>query len=70
MCSSDLYRAETRQLLCPCHQSTFDVTDGARVVFGPAARPLPQLPLQIAKDGTLSSNGDLSGPIGPDRWNP
>lgn len=69
-CPVGLYRAESHQLLCPCHQSTFDVTDGARVLFGPAARPLPQLPLQIGDGGIIESSGALSGPIGPDRWNP
>ena len=52
-------------LVCPCHYSTFDVADGAKVLFGPAGRPLPQLPLRIAADGTLEAAGPLSGDIGP-----
>ncbi|MBV9439807.1 MAG: Rieske (2Fe-2S) protein, partial [Candidatus Eremiobacteraeota bacterium] len=67
-CPVALYRAADHQLLCPCHQSTFDVRDGASVVFGPAARPLPQLPLAIDADGTLRAAGPLSGPAGPDAW--
>ena len=39
-------------LLCPCHSSTFDPKDGARVTDGPAPRNLPALPLKIS-DGTL-----------------
>jgi rieske iron-sulfur protein len=34
-------------LLCPCHRSTFDPWDGARVLGGPAPRPLPSLPLHL-----------------------
>jgi ubiquinol-cytochrome c reductase iron-sulfur subunit len=52
-------------LVCPCHYSTFDVADGGTVLFGPAGRPLPQLPLQVAADGTLEAAGPLSGDIGP-----
>jgi len=52
-------------LVCPCHYSTFDITQGARVVFGPAGRPLPQLPLMIAGDGSLLAAGPLSGDVGP-----
>jgi ubiquinol-cytochrome c reductase iron-sulfur subunit len=52
-------------LVCPCHYSTFDVATGATVVFGPAGRPLPQLPLAIAADGTLEAAGPLSGDVGP-----
>jgi ubiquinol-cytochrome c reductase iron-sulfur subunit len=52
-------------LVCPCHYSTFDVTRAAEVVFGPAGRPLPQLPLEIASDGTLVAGGPLSGDVGP-----
>jgi ubiquinol-cytochrome c reductase iron-sulfur subunit len=56
-------------LVCPCHYSTFDVTTGATVLFGPAGRPLPQLPLAIAPDGTLRAAGPLSGDIGPAWFN-
>jgi ubiquinol-cytochrome c reductase iron-sulfur subunit len=55
-------------LVCPCHYSTFDVTHGAEVVFGPAGRPLPQLPLKLGSDGTLVSAGPLSDPPGPSYW--
>jgi ubiquinol-cytochrome c reductase iron-sulfur subunit len=52
-------------LVCPCHYSTFDVADGGTVLFGPAGRPLPQLPLSLAADGSLQAAGPLSGDIGP-----
>jgi ubiquinol-cytochrome c reductase iron-sulfur subunit len=68
-CPVGLYRAEAHQLLCPCHQSTFNVLTGANPVFGPAARPLPQLPLAIDEGGYLVALGDFSEPVGPSFWN-
>jgi ubiquinol-cytochrome c reductase iron-sulfur subunit len=67
-CPVGLYQAQAGLLLCPCHQSTFDVLDGARPVFGPAARSLPQLPLALNHDGELIARGDFSGPVGPGFW--
>jgi ubiquinol-cytochrome c reductase iron-sulfur subunit len=67
-CPVGLYEVQTHQLLCPCHQSAFDVLDGARPVFGPAAAELPQLPLAIAADGTLEATADFSAPVGPAFW--
>ncbi len=55
-------------LICPCHYSTFDVLDGGSVEFGPAGRPLPQLPLRIDASGALTAAGRLSGPVGPSWW--
>ncbi len=52
-------------LVCPCHYSTFDPADGAKVLFGPAGRPLPQLPLTVDAAGYLMANGGYSGPPGP-----
>jgi ubiquinol-cytochrome c reductase iron-sulfur subunit len=67
-CPVALYREGPQQLMCPCHQSTFDVTDGGTVVFGPAARSLPQLPVELDADGTLRAGGPMSGFIGPESW--
>jgi len=67
-CPVALYRASARQLFCPCHQSTFDVLSGGTRTFGPAARALPQLPIAIARDGTLEALGDFPEPIGPGYW--
>jgi ubiquinol-cytochrome c reductase iron-sulfur subunit len=67
-CPVGLYQSEEGLLLCPCHQSTFDVYDGARPVFGPAARSLPQLPLDVDDDGYLVATGDFSDPVGPGFW--
>jgi ubiquinol-cytochrome c reductase iron-sulfur subunit len=50
-------------LVCPCHYSTFDVLTGGNRVFGPAVRPLPQLPLRI-DGGRLVAAGELSGSVG------
>ncbi len=68
-CSVGLYRSAAQQLLCPCHQSTFDVLTGATPIFGPAARPLPQLPLDIDDEGYLIATGEFSAPVGPAFWN-
>lgn len=67
-CPVALYEQQTHHLLCPCHQSTFDVADGAKVVFGPAKRPLPQLPISVDDDGYLIATDDFSEPIGPSFW--
>lgn len=68
-CPVGLYESRTHQLLCPCHQSAFDVLDGARPGFGPAARALPQLPLEIDSDGLLVARRGFLEPIGPAYWN-
>jgi ubiquinol-cytochrome c reductase iron-sulfur subunit len=64
---SPLYppRAPRPALVCHCHYSTFDPAKGADVIFGPAGRALPQLPLSIDSDGTLVAAGELSGDVGP-----
>jgi len=54
--------------VCPCHYSTFDVAAAGKVLFGPAGRPLPQLPLEIGADRGLRAAGNLSGPAGPSWW--
>ncbi len=68
-CPVGLYQVDTHQLLCPCHQSAFDVLDEARPVFGPATRKLPQLPIEVGEDGVLVAKGDFSAPVGPAFWN-
>ncbi len=67
-CPVGLYEAGSRQLLCPCHQSAFDVLGGGEPVSGPAAWPLPQLPLRVDAEGVLWSAGDFSEPVGPGWW--
>ncbi|TNY36223.1 ubiquinol-cytochrome c reductase iron-sulfur subunit [Thermomonospora catenispora] len=67
-CPAALYEQTTHHILCPCHQSTFDATDGAKVIFGPAARPLPQLPLSVDNEGYLIATGDFPEPVGPSFW--
>jgi ubiquinol-cytochrome c reductase iron-sulfur subunit len=67
-CPVALYRHASRQLYCPCHQSRFDVTDGAKPVAGPAPRALPQLPLGTDAQGYLIALGSFSAPVGPDDW--
>ena len=74
-CAIALYRKPTfpqveprPALVCPCHYSTFDPATGGTVIFGPAGRPLPQLPLEISTGGELRAGGNFSGPIGPAWW--
>jgi ubiquinol-cytochrome c reductase iron-sulfur subunit len=67
-CALGLYLAQVYQLRCPCHQSTFDVLNGAQPVYGPAARALPQLPIEIGPDGTMRALGDFTAPVGPSFW--
>jgi ubiquinol-cytochrome c reductase iron-sulfur subunit len=67
-CPVGLYEDERHELLCPCHQSAFDVLRGAVPTAGPAAAPLPQLPLTLNADGTFSALGDFPEPIGPAYW--
>jgi ubiquinol-cytochrome c reductase iron-sulfur subunit len=72
-CAISLYRsplspstqARGPALVCPCHYSTFDVLNGGGVEFGPAGRPLPQLPLSVDATGVLRAAGPMSGPVGP-----
>ncbi|HEX9235294.1 MAG TPA: Rieske (2Fe-2S) protein, partial [Actinomycetota bacterium] len=68
-CPVGLYEARTQRLFCPCHQSVFNVIDGAKPVAGPAARPLPQLPLFVDQSGFLRSQSDFTEPVGPAFWN-
>ncbi|MFI6477841.1 Rieske 2Fe-2S domain-containing protein [Nonomuraea sp. NPDC050663] len=67
-CPAALYEQTTHHILCPCHQSTFDAADGAKVIFGPAARPLPQLPIAVDEQGYLIAQGDFAVPPGPSYW--
>jgi ubiquinol-cytochrome c reductase iron-sulfur subunit len=67
-CPVALYEQTTHHILCPCHQSTFDAPKGAQVIFGPAPRPLPQLPLMVDSEGYLAAAGDFNQPVGPSFW--
>jgi ubiquinol-cytochrome c reductase iron-sulfur subunit len=67
-CAVALYEQQTKHLLCPCHQSTFDVTRAAKVIFGPSARPLPQLDITIDNEGYLVARQPFSEPVGPSFW--
>jgi ubiquinol-cytochrome c reductase iron-sulfur subunit len=64
-CPVALYEQTTHKILCPCHQSTFDAPRGATVLFGPAPRPLPQLPITTDADGYLVAMSDFHEPVGP-----
>ena len=67
-CPISLLERTTHHLLCPCHQSTFDLADGGKVVFGPAGHHLPQLPLGLDTEGYLVALDDYQEPVGPSFW--
>ena len=74
-CAINLYRKPTfapvepnPALVCPCHYSTFDPARAGKVIFGPAGRPLPHLPLMIDTSGALAAAGNFSGAVGPSWW--
>ncbi|MFJ3668350.1 Rieske 2Fe-2S domain-containing protein [Streptomyces sp. NPDC090106] len=67
-CPISLYEQQTHHVLCPCHQSTFDLSDGARVIFGPAGHALPQLRIGVNDEGYLEALGDFEEPVGPAFW--
>ena len=67
-CPASLYEQQTYKILCPCHQSQFDLLHFARPIFGPAVRALAQLPITVDKDGYLVANGDFIEPVGPAFW--
>jgi ubiquinol-cytochrome c reductase iron-sulfur subunit len=67
-CPVALYEQRTHHLLCPCHQSQFDIKEEAKVIFGPAKRPLPQLPITIDDEGYLVAQSDFTEPVGPSFW--
>jgi ubiquinol-cytochrome c reductase iron-sulfur subunit len=75
-CAIALYRKPTfaavqpgPALVCPCHYSTFNPANGGKVTYGPAGRPLPQLPLMADDLGYLRAAGNYSARVGPGWWN-
>jgi quinol---cytochrome c reductase iron-sulfur subunit len=74
-CAIALYRAPMFEptdpkpaLVCPCHYSTFDPATGGSVIFGPAGRKLPMLPLEVDAKGFLRARGNFDSPVGPSWW--
>jgi ubiquinol-cytochrome c reductase iron-sulfur subunit len=67
-CPISLYEQQSHHLLCPCHQSTFDMARDAKVIFGPAARPLPQLQIALDDEGYFIAKGPYSEAVGPSFW--
>ncbi|HEV7204329.1 MAG TPA: Rieske 2Fe-2S domain-containing protein [Jatrophihabitans sp.] len=71
-CPASLYEQQTSRLLCPCHQSQFEVLSDAKPVFGPASRSLPKLPLgvEVGEDGRqyFVALSDYKEAIGPAFW--
>ncbi|RNL89432.1 Rieske (2Fe-2S) protein [Micromonospora solifontis] len=67
-CPVRLYLKGAGRMLCPCHQSSFDLLADAAPVAGPAARPLPGLPIELGPDGYLRARGDFTAPPGAGFW--
>ncbi|PRX43705.1 ubiquinol-cytochrome c reductase iron-sulfur subunit [Prauserella shujinwangii] len=67
-CAVNLFEDQTNRAYCPCHQSQFDLNRHAKPIFGPAARPLPQLPIDVDDEGFFYALGDFTGPVGPSFW--
>lgn len=67
-CPASLYESQTGLLLCPCHQSQFDMMQFAKPIFGPATRALPQLPIAVDNDGYFYATGGFIEPVGPAFW--
>lgn len=67
-CPIALYEQRTHNLLCPCHQSTFDLSDSGQPIFGPAARRLPQLAITVDEEGYLIARQGFQEPVGPSFW--
>ena len=67
-CPVALYEQRTNHLLCPCHQSTFDLKQNCKVIFGPAKRPLPQLPITVDDEGYLVAQAGFGQAVGPSFW--
>jgi ubiquinol-cytochrome c reductase iron-sulfur subunit len=67
-CPVALYEQQTHHLLCPCHQSTFDVTQNCKVIFGPAKRNLPQLAITVDAEGYLVAKEGFRESVGPSFW--
>ena len=67
-CPVGLYEQKSHHLLCPCHQSTFDVLENCKVIFGPANRKLPQLPITVNEQGFLVARDGFAEPVGPSYW--
>lgn len=67
-CPASLYEAQTARLLCPCHQSQFDMLEYAKPIFGPATRALPQLRIDVNDEGYFYATGDFIEPVGPAFW--
>jgi ubiquinol-cytochrome c reductase iron-sulfur subunit len=67
-CPASLYNTRDNTALCPCHQSAFALAEGAKPVFGPATRPLPQLPITVNEEGWFVARGDFPEPVGPAFW--
>jgi ubiquinol-cytochrome c reductase iron-sulfur subunit len=68
-CPVALFNVASHQLVCPCHQSTFDVLEDCKPVFGPAPRALPQLAITTDSNGHVVAQHGYLEPVGPGFWN-
>ena len=67
-CPISLCEQQTHHLLCPCHQSTFDLADNGKVIFGPAGPRAAAAAAQVDSEGYLVAQSDFDEPVGPSFW--
>jgi ubiquinol-cytochrome c reductase iron-sulfur subunit len=67
-CPTSLFESQTNRILCPCHQSQFQATEYGKPIFGPATRPLPQLPITVDNEGYFVATSDFIEAVGPGFW--
>jgi len=63
-CEVSGWKADRGELVCPCHGSRFAVPDAAKVINGPATKPLAFLPIEIV-DNEIRVRGKFSRRVGP-----
>ena len=64
-CEVSGWNSDAVRLVCPCHGSEFDVADAARVVNGPAPKPLAMLKVELT-NGAFRVAGGFSRRVGPE----
>ena len=65
-CPISLWEQQTHHLLCPCHQSTFDLGDsGAGGLRTRRACRCPSCPITVDAEGYLVARSGFTVPVGP-----
>ena len=67
-CPASLYEQQTNRLLCPCHQSQFDITDRARADLRAGHAAAAAAAARRGRRGLLRRRSRLHEPVGPTYW--